>query len=107
MDTGLFIFIVCFVSGAVFILLGFLIGYKNKSNLINGVDFSKISDLGKFCRTFGNGLIVSGVFLALSGYLVYIAGIGLVLFLVLFLVFSSLPLVYFFYAKQKYAVSSQ
>ena len=103
MNTGLFIFLICFITGAVFILLGFLIGYKNKSNLINGVDFSKISDVTKFCRTFGNGLIVSGALVALSGCLVYFAGTGLVSFLVLFLIFSSLPLVYFFYAKQKYA----
>ncbi len=104
MNTGLFIFLICLITGIVFILLGFLIGYKNKSNLINGVDFSKISDVGKFCRTFGNGLILSGVFVALSGCLVYFAGTGLVSFLVSFLIFSSLPLVYFFYAKHKYTV---
>ncbi len=104
MSKGLFILLICLSTGVVFILLGFLIGYKNKSNLINGVDFSKISDVGKFCRTFGNGLILSGVFVALSGCLVYFAGTGLVSFLVSFFIFSSLPLVYFFYAKQKYAV---
>lgn len=103
MSTSLFIFLICFITGVVFILLGFLIGYKNKSNLINGVDFTKISDVTKFCRTFGNGLILSGVFVALSGCMVYFAGTGLVSFLVSFLIFSSLPLVYFFYAKQKYA----
>ncbi len=103
MSKGLFILLICLSTGVVFILLGFLIGYKNKSDLINGVDFSKISDVGKFCRTFGNSLILSGVFVALSGCLVYFAGTGLVSFLVSFLIFSSLPLVYFFYAKQKYA----
>lgn len=107
MPTGLFLFLICLITGAVLIVLGYLIGYKEKSNLINGVDFSKISDLAKFCRTFGDGLILSGLLVTLSGGLVYFAGVGLGIFLVSFLLFSSLPLLYFFYAKQKYSVGAR
>ena len=101
MDSSFLLLLICFITTAIFLLLGLLIGYGNKANLINGVDFSQLTSVEGFCKEFGNGLIISAILLMFTGALFY-ANRGLGLFTALFLAFCCLPLVYFVRAKQKY-----
>ena len=102
MDSSFLILLTCLITAATYLLLGVLIGFGKKANLINGVDFSQLTSVEDFCKDFGNGLIVSGLFLVFTGSVFYSGG-GVELFFVLFVTFCGLPLVYFARAKQKYA----
>lgn len=106
MDAGFFIFIISAISGVTYIFLGFLLSYKQKIDIINGVDFSKLKDIKGFCKYFGNSLSLSGAMLILLGLMVYAQNMNLILFLVLFIVFCALPILYFFQAKQKFSQSA-
>ena len=102
MDSSFLILLICLIIAAVYLFLGVLIGIGKKANLINGVDFSQLTSVEGFCKDFGNGLIVSGIFLVFTGAVFY-SGVGVGLFSVMFLSFCGLPQVYFVRAKQKYA----
>ena len=102
MGSSFLILLTCLITAATYLLLGVLIGFGKKANLVNGVDFSQLTSVDGFCKDFGNGLIVSGIFLVFTGAVFYANG-GVGLFSILFVSFCGLPLVYFFRAKQKYA----
>ena len=101
MDPSFLILFICSITATTYLLLGVLIGFGKKANLINGVDFSQLNSVEDFCKDFGSGLIVSGILLLFTGVIFY-ANNGLALFSALFLAFCGLPLIYFIRAKQKY-----
>ena len=101
MDTSILLLLICIITAAIYLLLGVLISIGKNVSLIKGVDLSQLTNAEDFCKEFGNGLIVSGIFLLFTGTVFY-SNNGLVLFTVLFLVFCNLPFAYFFRAKQKY-----
>ena len=102
MDSSFLILLTCGITAVTYLLFGFLIGYGKKANLINGVDFSQITNIQDFCKDFGKGLIVSGILLVVTGTIFY-SNDELVLFTVLFSVFCCLPFVYFMRAKKRYS----
>lgn len=102
----MFIFVISAVSGAIYLLLGFLLSYKQKIDIINGMDFSKLKDVAGFCKHFGNSLLLSGFVLIILGALVYAQNMNLLLFLGLFVVFCSLPIFQFIQGKQKFSESA-
>jgi hypothetical protein len=102
MDTGLIIISTSAICGIIYILLGVLLAYKQKIEIINGVDFSKINDKEGFCKLVGNSFLSSGVIIFILGVAVYYLFLNLLLVLVLFIFFSSLPIYYFLKARERF-----
>ena len=105
MSTGLYIFIISAISGVIYLLLGFLLSYRQKIELINGVDFSKLTDVEGFCKYMGNSLFASGFVQVVLGFMVYTENMNLYLYLFLFIAFCSLPIFHFIQGKRKFSAS--
>ena len=103
MDEYLILVLTCGVTALTYLLLGFLIGVKQQYHLINGVDFSKTKDISGFCKFLGNGFLISGVLIGLSGIAIHLFDMNLLVFSIFFVTFCSIPIVNFFQAKTKYS----
>ena len=103
MDILLFIFLVSAFSGAVFLILGYLVAVKQHTNLINGVDFSRLADVEKFAQFLGHSISLIGILMAGVGLLLYLQIVGLVFYLIAVVILSIFPLPALFFAKRKYS----
>lgn len=103
MDILLFILVISVLSGIALIILGLLITIKKKYNLINGVDFSSLTEPEKFGDFVGNSITLSGLLMVVFGYIVYQQIMGLIAYLVLTMMASIIPLPAFYFAKSKYS----
>ena len=92
------------IFGAIpLIFVGYLVGVKQKRQLINGVDIESLSDPEGFARLLGHSISATGVGMLIIGVLLYLNIVGFIGFTIALLFVSFLPLPCFFYAKQKYA----
>ncbi|MFC4655518.1 MULTISPECIES: DUF3784 domain-containing protein [Rheinheimera] len=103
MNVLLIVLLVSLSTALVVAGLGYLVGVKRQHQLINGVDFSSLTDVNKFGRILGNSMMLSGLLMALSGLLAYYQLISLIGFLVLFCLVSLLPVWGLIYARRKCA----
>ena len=93
MDTGFLILLISCLSGFVYLIIGYLLTFKQKADVLNGIDFSKIADLPVFCKYVGNSFLLSGAVQILVGVLACLAYLNLMLFIAIFVLFSTLPIV--------------
>ena len=105
MDTGFLILLISCLSGFVYLIIGYLLTFKQKADVLNGIDFSKIADLHAFCNYVGNSFLLSGVVQILIGLLAYLAYLNLMLFIAIFVLFSTLPIVNVVKAMRKFQKS--
>ncbi|MEW9798598.1 hypothetical protein [Alteromonas sp. CYL-A6] len=103
MNVLFFLLIISVLSGLVLVVLGYLIAVKKQHSLINGVDFSSLSNPDGFGGVVGNSILISGALMMLMGVVVYLQVVGLVTYLLLMMMVSFMPLPAFFYAKAKFA----
>lgn len=54
MSTGFIIVSTCAISGVIYLVIGVLLAFKQKIEVINGVGFSKLTDIEGFCKLVGN-----------------------------------------------------
>ena len=108
MDTGFLILLISCLSGFIYLIIGYLLTFKQKADVLNGIDFSKIADLSAFCRYAGNSFLLSGVVQILVGVLAYLAYLNLNLlpFVAIYVVFATLPIVNFVRAMRKFQKSA-
>ncbi|MEP1383246.1 MAG: hypothetical protein ABJK64_05560 [Paraglaciecola sp.] len=106
MDTGFLILLISCLSGFIYLIIGYLLAFKQKVDVFNGIDFSKISDLPVFCKYVGNSFLLSGVVQILLGVLVYLAYFDLLLFVAIYVLFSILPIVNVVRAMRKFQKST-
>ena len=106
MDTGFLILSISFLSGFIYLIIGYLLTFKQKADVLNGIDFSKIADLHAFCKYVGNSFLLSGVVQILIGLLAYLAYLNLMLFIAIFVLFSTLPIVNVVRAMRKFQKSA-
>ena len=106
MDTGFLILLISCLSGFIYLFIGYLLTFKQKADVLNGIDFSKIADLSAFCRYAGNSFLLSGVVQILVGLLAYLAYLNLLLFVAIYVVFSTLPIVNVVRAMRKFQKST-
>ena len=93
MDTGFLILLISCLSGLIYLTIGYLLTFNKKADVLNGIDFSKIADLPVFCKYVGNSFLLSGAVQILVGVLAYLAYLNLMLFIAIFVLFSTLPIV--------------
>ena len=105
MDTGFLILLISCLSGFVYLIIGYLLTFKQKADVLNGIDFSKIADLPAFCKYVGNSFLLSGAVQVLVGALVYLTYLSLMLFIAVFVLFSTLPIVNVVKAMRKFQKS--
>lgn len=89
MDTNLLIF------GALFLIIGYLVGVKKQTWLLSGFNEKRVKDKGKLARLVGIATVVLGAVLIIGG----IVGVKPVEYLVMFVVIVMLSLVVFVNAK--------
>ena len=106
MDTGFLILLISCLSGFIYLTIGYLLTFNQKADVLNGIDFSKIADLPAFCKYVGNSFLLSGVVLILVGVLAYLAYLNLMLFIAIFVLFSTLPIVNVVKAMRKFQKSA-
>ena len=106
MDTGFLILLISCLSGFVYLIIGYLLTFKQKADVLNGIDFSKIADLPAFCKYVGNRFLLSGAVQVLVGALVYLTYLSLMLFIAVFVLFSTLPIVNVVKAMRKFQKSA-
>ena len=106
MDTGFLILLISCLSGFIYLIIGYLLTFKQKADVLNGIDFSKIADLSAFCRYAGNSFLLSGVVQILVGLLAYLAYLNLLLFAAIYVVFATLPIVNVVRAMRKFQKSA-
>ena len=106
MEARFLILSISCLSGFVYLLIGYLLTFKQKADVLNGIDFSKITDLPAFCKYVGNSFLLSGVVLLLAGVLVYLAYINHLLFIAIFVLFSVLPIINVVRAMRKFQKST-
>jgi hypothetical protein len=106
MDTGFLIFLISCLSGFIYLIIGYLLTFKKKADVLNGIDFSKIADLPAFCKYVGNRFLLSGVIQIVVGVLVYLAYFDLLLFVAIYVFFSILPIVNVVRAMRKFQKST-
>ncbi|AXR05869.1 hypothetical protein [Salinimonas sediminis] len=106
MEASFLILSISCLSGFVYLLIGYLLTFKQKADVLNGIDFSKIADLPAFCKYVGNSFLLSGVVLLLAGALVYLAYLNLLLFIAIFVIFSVLPIINVVRAMRKFQKST-
>ena len=106
MDTGFLILLISCLSGFVYLIIGYLLTFKQKADVLNGIDFSKIADLPAFCKYVGNSFLLSGAAQVLVGALVYLTYLSLMLFIAVFVLFSTLPIVNVVKAMRKFQKSA-
>lgn len=102
MDVFLFLGVVTGISGLVLLIMGYLISIKQKINLINGVDFSNLSDVRAFAKYVGNSILLMGILMLLSGVGLYYKVLGLIGYTFFILIICAIPLPAFLLAKNKY-----
>ena len=78
MDTGFLILLISCLSGFIYLIIGYLLTFKQKADVLNGIDFSKIADLPAFCKYVGNSFLLSGAVQVLVGALVYLTYLNLI-----------------------------
>ena len=105
MDTGFLILLISCLSGLVYLIIGYLLTFRQKADVLNGIDFSKIADLPAFCKYVGNSFLLSGAVQILVGVLAYLAYLNLMLFIAIFVLFSTLPIVNVVKAMRKFQKS--
>ncbi|WP_337842259.1 hypothetical protein [Rheinheimera sp.] len=105
MNVLLIVLLISLSTALVVAGLGYLVGVKRQHQLINGVDFSSLTDVNEFGRIFGHSMMLSGLLMALSGLLAYYQLISLIGYLLLFMPVSLLPICGFIYAKNKYTAA--
>ena len=106
MDTGFLILLISCLSGFVYLIIGYLLTFRQKADVLNGIDFSKIADLPAFCKYVGNSFLLSGAVQVLVGVLAYLAYLNLMLFIAIFVLFSTLPIVNVVKAMRKFQKSA-
>ncbi|WP_161569419.1 hypothetical protein [Alteromonas portus] len=106
MDTGFLILLISCLSGFIYLIIGYLLTFKQKADVLNGIDFSKIADLPAFCKYVGNSFLLSGAVQILVGVLAYLAYLNLMLFIAIFVLFSTLPIVNVVKAMRKFQKSA-
>ena len=106
MDTSFLILSISILSGFIYLTIGYLLTFKQKADVLNGIDFSKIADLPAFCKYVGNSFLLSGVVQIVVGVLVYIVYLSLMLFIALFVLFSALPIINVVKAVRKFQKSA-
>lgn len=106
MSTGFIIVSTCAISGVIYLVIGVLLAFKQKIEVINGVDFSKLTDIEGFCKLVGNSFLFSGAMILILGAAIYYQFLNLLLFLALFIFFSALPIFHFLKAKKKFTASA-
>ena len=106
MDTGFLILLISCLSGFIYLIIGYLLTFKQKAGVLNGIDFSKIADLHAFCKYVGNSFLLSGVVQILIGLLAYLAYLNLLLFVAIYVVFATLPIVNVVRAMRKFQKSA-
>ena len=105
MDTGFLILLISCLSGFIYLTIGYLLTFNQKADVLNGIDFSKIADLPAFCKYVGNSFLLSGAVQILVGVLAYLAYLNLMLFIAIFVLFSTLPIVNVVKAMRKFQKS--
>jgi hypothetical protein len=106
MDTGFLIFLISCLSGFIYLIIGYLLTFKQKADVLNGIDFSEIANLPAFCKYVGNSFLLSGVVQILVGVLAYLAYLNLLLFVAIFVLFSTLPIINVVRAMRKFQKST-
>jgi len=106
MDTGFIILLISCLSGFIYLIIGCLLTFKQKADVLNGIDFSKIADLPAFCKYVGNSFLSSGAVQILVGVLAYLAYSNLMMFIAIFVVFSTLPIINVVKAMRKFQKSA-
>ena len=106
MDIGFLILLISCLSGFIYLIIGFLLTFKQKADVLNGIDFSKIADLPAFCKYVGNSFLLSGAVQILVGVLAYLAYLNLMLFIAIFVLFSTLPIINVVKAMRKFQKSA-
>ena len=102
MDTGLLILSISCLSGFIYLLIGYLLAFEQKADVLNGIDFSRITDISGFCKYVGQSFLISGVVQIFAGVLVYYSGLSLLLFLTIFICFCALPIINVIKAVRKF-----
>ncbi|MCH8500625.1 MAG: hypothetical protein LAT77_01805 [Aliidiomarina sp.] len=102
METDFLILSISCLSGFIYLIIGNLLSFKQKADVLNGIDFSKITDLPAFCKYVGNSFLLSGAVQILVGVLVYLAYFNLLLFIAIFVLFSTLPIINVVRAMRKF-----
>lgn len=102
MDVVIFLSVITGVSGLVLAILGYLISFKQKINLINGVDFSSLTDVAAFARDLGTSIAIMGVLMLLLSVGVFFEVIGMAAYILMIMVICAIPLPAFLIAKAKY-----
>ena len=106
MDTGFLILLISCLSGLIYLTIGYLLTFNQKADVLNGIDFSKIADLPAFCKYVGNSFLLSGAVQILVGVLAYLAYLNLMLFIAIYVLFSTLPIVNVVKAMRKFQKSA-
>lgn len=106
MNTDLIIASTCAINGVIYLVIGVLLAFKQKIEIINGVDFSKLNDIAGFCKFVGNSFLFSGLAILVLGAAIYYLFLNLFLFLALFISFCTLPIYHFLKAKKKFTASA-
>jgi hypothetical protein len=99
MSTGFIIVSTCAISGVIYLVIGVLLAFKQKIEVINGVDFSKLTDIEGFCKLVGNSFLFSSAMILILGSAIYYQFLNLLLFLALLIFF--LLCLYFISSKQR------
>jgi hypothetical protein len=98
------VFLATTFAGALpLLIIGFLVSVKNKRHWINGVDQSKLKDLEGFGKFIGNSISVTGILIFLVAIFLYLELIGYLVFSILLVVISILPLPCLYVAKNKFS----
>lgn len=106
MDTGFLILLISCLSGFIYLIIGYLLTFKQKVDVLNGIDFSEIANLPAFCKYVGNRFLLSGVLQILVGVLAYLTYLNLLLFVAIFVLFSTLPIINVVRAMRKFQKST-
>lgn len=102
MDAVIFLSVLTGVSGLVLAVLGYLISFKQKINLINGIDFSSLTDVAAFAKDLGNSIAVMGILMLLLSVGVLFEVVGMAAYILMIMVICVIPLPAFLIAKAKY-----
>lgn len=106
MDTVFLILLISCLSGSIYLIIGYLLTFKQKADVLNGIDFSKIADLPAFCNYVGNRFLLSGAVQIIVGVLAYLAYLNLMMFIAIFVLFSTLPIINVVKAVRKFQKSA-
>jgi hypothetical protein len=106
MDFLTVIFAISVLSGLVLMGLGYLIAFKQKLDLINGVDFSALTNRAAFANYVGYSILLTGLLMAAVGLLFYLQFVGVIGYLIGIFIVSMLPLPAFLHAKAKFTKKS-